>query len=1390
MKKYIYSLLSGLLLLGSAFTQMAQAQSLQLDIRNQQYVGDTLFFDVYMARNGGSSDYYIGNADFALTFNNGNFSSPTIGMVTNSSVLKSHTGAVTTSYDANIATAIGTSNPNTNKILLNVLQPSFSNQADFEARIARVGTATETHRLGRFWIKGVSDVTQSPNLAWVTSGAGTRTKVFTLDTGTPWKSSRITSYTANNPAVGAEPTTAPTALSITSKTDTTMALSWTRGNGGEILLLAKEGSAVGSDFPTDGILYDANDSFGGGSQIDASGVFVIYRGTGTSVTLGNLDPSTHYFFTALELNGSGGYSENYYTSSVATASDTTKAGEPTVSASDLLFTAWGTSTLDLSWTNGNGANRIIVAKAGAAVSVDPTDAVAYTVTNSFTTGEDLGSGNIVVYDGSGTSIQVTNLNPAVDYHFAVYEYNGTAGSRNYKTSTPATGNRSTLQTEPTAIAYNPNFSNVATTSMTFSFNAGNGSRSIILVKSGAAVDSIPSDGREYTANTAFGSGDVLTTGNYVVYFSDTNFVNVSGLTANTTYHYAVFTVNAANDSTNYLTSSYLTDSKTTLFDEPTVSATALDFTAWSTTTLDLEWTNGDGANRIVVAREGSAVDFSPIDTNAYTANASFGTGTGLGGSSDNYVVYNGSGSTFQITNLDPAVEYFFAVYEYNGASGAQNYKTTTPATGNRSTLQTEPTSIAYNPNFSNVATTSMTFSFNAGNGSRSIILVKSGAAVDSIPSDGREYTANTAFGSGDVLTTGNYVVYFSDTNFVNVSGLTANTTYHYAVFTVNAANDSTNYLTSSYLTDSKTTLFDEPTVSATALDFTAWSTTTLDLEWTNGDGANRIVVAREGSAVDFSPVDTNAYTANASFGTGTGLGTGTDNYVIYNGSGSSVQVTNLDPAVRYYFAVYEYNGASGAQNYKTTTPATGDRYTLETEPTTASTGGAGSGITTTSMTISWSNGNGAEQMLVLRAGSAVSADPVDGLPYSASSTFGGADSVGTGQHVVYRGTGASVTVTDLEPNTTYYYEIFELNGSGESANYLTSPTLTGDEITLQDAPTVAASSLLISEVGINSMKLDWTSGNGASRVVVARAFSSVSADPVDGTTYTANATFGSGNTTGAGEYVVYNGTGSSVTVTGLFQDTVYTYAVYEYNGTAGSENFLTTTPATNGENTAFKLNLALILEGPYNGTDMDTLLNEIDSIPLTHPYGAAPWSYSGTASVTAVPIDVVDWVYVQIRNSNAAANATSDSIVAEQAGFLLSNGRLVDSNSNEMTILPSKVGNGQMYVVVYHRNHIGVMSAAALTFNSDSGAYVFDFTSGAAQAHGTGAQVLSGSKYVLYGGNSNATGTAINGDDRDDTWDARNGYGYLITDTNLDGIVDSGDRSIIYNNTGQDEQIP
>lgn len=99
----------------------------------------------------------------------------------------------------------------------------------------------------------------------------------------------------------------------------------------------------------------------------------------------------------------------------------------------------------------------------------------------------------------------------------------------------------------------------------------------------------------------------------------------------------------------------------------------------------------------------------------------------------------------------------------------------------------------------------------------------------------------------------------------------------------------------------------------------------------------------------------------------------------------------------------------------------------------------------------------------------------------------------------------------------------------------------------------------------SSVELSFGGGDGARRIVVAHQGIAIDSNPVDGTTYFANANFGSGSQIGTGNYVVYAGTGSSVTVTGLGGGTKYYFTVYDYNdaGLAGAENYLTPGNSTN-----------------------------------------------------------------------------------------------------------------------------------------------------------------------------------------------------------------------------------
>jgi len=104
-------------------------------------------------------------------------------------------------------------------------------------------------------------------------------------------------------------------------------------------------------------------------------------------------------------------------------------------------------------------------------------------------------------------------------------------------------------------------------------------------------------------------------------------------------------------------------------------------------------------------------------------------------------------------------------------------------------------------------------------------------------------------------------------------------------------------------------------------------------------------------------------------------------------------------------------------------------------------------------------------------------------------------------------------------------------------------------------PGIQASAFTSAAITNTTMTIGWTRGNGTAGVLVlAKSGSVVNANPANGSTFTANAAFGSGNQLGSGNYVVYNGTGTSVNLTALTLGTTYYYAVYEYNAVGNCYN--------------------------------------------------------------------------------------------------------------------------------------------------------------------------------------------------------------------------------------------
>jgi len=90
-----------------------------------------------------------------------------------------------------------------------------------------------------------------------------------------------------------------------------------------------------------------------------------------------------------------------------------------------------------------------------------------------------------------------------------------------------------------------------------------------------------------------------------------------------------------------------------------------------------------------------------------------------------------------------------------------------------------------------------------------------------------------------------------------------------------------------------------------------------------------------------------------------------------------------------------------------------------------------SDITSNSMTVNWTNGNGDGRVLIMRAGGAPNKFPLDGTEYAAGPPV----DLGDGNFVVYSGTGNSATVGNLNGNTNYQFRLYEYKKNVNTGNY-------------------------------------------------------------------------------------------------------------------------------------------------------------------------------------------------------------------------------------------------------------------------------------------------------------------------------------------------------------------
>lgn len=455
-------------------------------------------------------------------------------------------------------------------------------------------------------------------------------------------------------------------------------LNWTNGSASKRAVFICEGNK-GMPFPVENVSYTANAVFKLGTQIEATGWYCVYKGTGNEVIVSGLTAGTIYTIAVCEFEGTAG--SEIYNAETATGnplSFTTKAG---TQASDLAVTV-NNREISLNWTNGGGNGRIVLVAKGDLTAPNVTNNITPTANPLHGAGSVIGTSWYCVYNGTGNSVNVSGLQLGQKYSIVVYEYDGAAGSESYMISS-SSENRIVAQT--TLVQSKGLTATINLNQLNLNWTNGNGSKRIVLVSKGELT--APSIANNYTpiADSIHGAGSKIgTTAWYCVYNGSGNQVKVTGLSLNQKYSVVVYDYDGAVGEETYITSSSTENYKVIQVD-PLVQVSDLTSEV-RVDSIKLKWTPGNADGRIVLVAKGEQSAPSLSDKSTPTANSVFGSGTQIG-TSTWYCVYNGSGNEVNVTGLTGNQKYSVVAYEYAGKKGTEGY-TLTISTENKIVVTT------------------------------------------------------------------------------------------------------------------------------------------------------------------------------------------------------------------------------------------------------------------------------------------------------------------------------------------------------------------------------------------------------------------------------------------------------------------------------------------------------------------------------------------------------------------------------------------------------------------------------------------------------------------------------------------------------------------------------
>jgi hypothetical protein len=274
----------------------------------------------------------------------------------------------------------------------------------------------------------------------------------------------------------------------------------------------------------------------------------------------------------------------------------------------------------------------------------------------------------------------------------------------------------------------------------------------------------------------------------------------------------------------------------------------------------------------------------------------------------------------------------------------------------------------------------------------------------------------------------------------------------------------------------------------------------------------------------------------------------------------------------------------------------------------------------------------------------------------------------------YFDTGASTTVTGLDPGQIYYFRVWSwVSGSDVwSENY--------DEVTDYTLPSAVTDFRITSPTNSSTVDLEWTKGTGGDTTMVRYLADSAPTDPTG---------------VADGSVEAYADTGSSCSVAGLPGGHIYYFAAWAYD--TDSTYYSTIVTASTTPSASFTRYYSLSSDGTLYLTDADYADAQAPADGLGYVDSASTTIRVGQDYTTFYSV----WRGVLMFTVDIPSNAV---ITAAQLGFYASS-KTIDTNQFDFTIVSGSILNnplvaGDYGALWYSNTSFGSMSTSLIGTSS------------------------------------------------------------------------------------------